>query len=273
MSCATPDDATAGAPGVGLEPAPDVPAGPGPFAVEPAGAKVPDGHPRHVRSFVMRRGHLSDAQRDAHASLLPRYGVADGAGPIDFVALFGRRAPVVLEIGFGMGHSTAEIAAARPDTDFLGIEVYTPGVGSLLRTLEARGLRNVRVIQRDAVEVLRDRIAPGALAGVHVYFPDPWPKTRHHKRRLIQPACVAALVTRIAPGGYLHCATDWEPYAEQMLQVLSGEPRLANTADGYAARPDWRPLTKFERRGLRLGHGVRDLMFVRRRNDTEETPA
>lgn len=227
-------------------------------------------HARHVRSFVMRRGHLSDAQRDAHAALLPKYGVPDGDGPIDVPALFGRRAPVVLEIGFGMGHTTAEIAAARPDTDFVGIEVYTPGVGSLLRTLEARGLSNVRVIQRDAVEVLRDRIAPASLSGVHVYFPDPWPKKRHHKRRLIQPPFVAALVDRIAPGGYLHCATDWEPYAEQMLEVLSAEPRLANTADGFAPRPDWRPLTKFEQRGLRLGHGVRDLIFERRH---EETPA
>jgi len=227
----------------------------------------------HIRSFVMRRGgHVSDAQRDAHATLMPRHGVPDGSGPLDFAALFGRRAPVVLEIGFGMGHSTAEIAATRPDTDFIGIEVYTPGVGSLLRAIESRGLTNLRVIQHDAVEVLRDRIAPGALAGVHVYFPDPWPKTRHHKRRLIQPAFVAALVGRLAPGGYLHCATDWEPYAAQMLEVLSAEPRLANTADGFAPRPDWRPLTKFEQRGLRLGHGVWDLMFIRRHdNDTEET--
>jgi tRNA (guanine-N7-)-methyltransferase len=229
-------------------------------------------HPRHVRSFVMRRGHLSDAQRDAHASLLPRYGVPDGDGPIDFATLFGRRAPVVLEIGFGMGHTTAEIAAARPDVDFLGIEVYTPGVGSLVRALDVRALRNVRVIQRDAVEVLRDRIAPGSLAGVHVYFPDPWPKTRHHKRRLIQSPFVAELAARLAPGGYLHCATDWEPYAEQMLEVLSAEPLLRNTAAGYAPRPVGRPLTKFEQRGLRLGHGVRDLMFVRR-DDPEETPA
>jgi tRNA (guanine-N7-)-methyltransferase len=241
MSSASPEDVNAGA-------------GPAPAAA----------HPRHIRSFVMRRGHLSDAQRDAHASLLPRYAVPEGDVPIDFAALFGRRAPVVLEIGFGMGHTTAEIAAARPDTDFLGIEVYTPGVGSLLRALDARGLANVRVIQRDAVEVLRDRIAPGSLAGVHVYFPDPWPKARHHKRRLIQPPFVAELAARLAPGGYLHCATDWAPYAEQMLEVLS--------AEGFAPRPDWRPLTKFERRGLRLGHGVWDLMFVRR-PATEETPA
>jgi tRNA (guanine-N7-)-methyltransferase len=221
-------------------------------------------HARHVRSFVMRRGHLSEAQRSAHAGLLPAYGVPEGDGPIDFTALFGRRAPVVLEIGFGMGHTTAEIAAARPETDFIGIEVYTPGVGSLLRTLHATGLGNVRVIQRDAVEVLRDRIAPASLAGVHVYFPDPWPKKRHHKRRLIQPAFVAELAARLVPGGYLHCATDWSPYAAQMLEVLSAEPALANRADGYAPRPAWRPLTRFEQRGLRLGHGVWDLMFTRR---------
>jgi tRNA (guanine-N7-)-methyltransferase len=178
---------------------------------------------------------------------------------------------VVLEIGFGMGHTTAEIAAARLDTDFIGIEVYTPGMGSLLRTIEARGLANLRVMQHDAVEVLRDRIAPASLAGVHVYFPDPWPKTRHHKRRLIQPAFVAALVGRLTPGGYLHCATDWEPYAAQMLEVLSAEPALANTAEGFAPRPDWRPLTKFEQRGLRLGHGVWDLMFTRRHDHNEET--
>ena len=225
----------------------------------------------HIRSFVLRRGHLSDAQRTAHESLLPRYGVPDAQGPIDFPALFGRDAPVVLEIGFGMGHTTAEIAAFRADTDFLGIEVYTPGVGSLLKTLAQRELTNVRVIQRDAVEVLRDRIAADSLAGVHVYFPDPWPKARHHKRRLIQPGFVAQLVSRIQPGGYLHCATDWQPYADQMLEVLSAQPALVNTASGFAQRPPWRPLTKFEQRGLKLGHGVWDLMFMRHHNNDEET--
>lgn len=219
---------------------------------------------RHIRSFVMRRGHISEAQRQAHAELLPRYSVPDGNEPIHFEQVFGRRAPVVLEIGFGMGHTTAEIAQARPDTDFLGIEVYTPGVGSLLRTIDAKGIANVRIIQRDAVEVLRHQIGPGVLSGVHIYFPDPWPKARHHKRRLIQPAFVSELVGHMAPGAYLHCATDWEPYAEQMLEVLSAEPELRNTASGYAPRPPWRPLTKFEQRGLRLGHGVRDLMFERR---------
>jgi tRNA (guanine-N7-)-methyltransferase len=244
-----------------------------PSAAAPAVAapSAEDLRSRHIRSFVMRPGHVSDAQRAAYAAQMPRFGVPDGSGPIDFPSLFGRRAPVVLEIGFGMGHATADIAQARPDTDFLGVEVYTAGVGSLLHALATRGLSNVRVIQHDAVEVLRGRIAPGALAGVHVYFPDPWPKLRHHKRRLIQPAFVAELVGRIAPGGYLHCATDWEHYAGQMLEVLSAEPGLRNTADGYAPRPEWRPLTKFERRGLKLGHGVRDLIFVRR--NAEEPPA
>ncbi len=249
--------------------APDAPSAAKPPDTAPAaaGQSAADLRSRHIRSFAMRPGHVSDAQREAHASLMPRFGVPDGTGPIDFPSVFGRHAPVVLEIGFGMGHATADIAQARPDTDFLGIEVYTAGVGSLLHALAKRGLSNVRVIQHDAVEVLRERISPGALAGVHVYFPDPWPKLRHHKRRLIQPAFVAELIRHIAPGGYLHCATDWEHYAVQMLEVLSAEPGLRNTADGYAPRPEWRPLTKFERRGLKLGHEVRDLIFARRSNE------
>lgn len=218
---------------------------------------------RPVRSYVLRRGHLSDAQRAAFAELMPRYGVPDGDGPIDFVTLFGRRAPVVLEIGFGMGGTTVQIAAARPDTDFLGVEVYLPGVGSLLRQLHERGLTNLRVLRADASEVVMHRIGPGTLAGVHVYFPDPWPKKRHHKRRLLQPPFVALLASRLAPGGYLHCATDWRDYAEQMLATLSAEPRLANAHTGFAPRPAWRPLTKFEARGLTLGHEVYDLLFTR----------
>jgi tRNA (guanine-N7-)-methyltransferase len=227
---------------------------------------------RHIRSFAMRRGHLSDGQRRAYDDLLPTFGIAFQAQPIDFRETFGRQAPVVLEIGFGMGGSTAEIAAAHPATDFLCVEVYTPGVGSLLRQVAERGLRNIRVVQHDAVEVLRDMVPPDSLAGVHVFFPDPWPKKRHHKRRLIQPPSVAALATRIAPGGYLHCATDWEDYAVQMLEVLSAEPLLENTAAGYAPRPDHRPPTKFERRGLRLGHGVWDLIFRRRMADAPGPP-
>lgn len=217
----------------------------------------------HIRSFGTRRGHLSQAQRDAHETLLPRHGVPDEPALIQTSSLFGRTAPVVIEIGFGMGHTTAEIAQARPDTDFIGVEVYTPGVGSLLKHIEQRGLTNLRIIQADAVNVLHHRIAPATLAGVHVYFPDPWPKARHHKRRLIQPTFVRLLTSRLAQGGYLHCATDWQPYAEQMLEVLAAEPDLQNTATDYAPRPDWRPLTKFENRGLKLGHGVWDLIFRR----------
>jgi len=161
--------------------------------------------------------------------------------------------------------ATASIAQAQPDADFIGIEVHTPGVGALLKRIGELDLRNLRLIQHDAVEVLEHMIAPDSLAGVHIFFPDPWHKKRHHKRRLIQPAFVHRLASRIAPGGYLHCATDWQPYAEQMLEVLSAEPSLRNTADGYAPRPDYRPLTKFESRGLRLGHGVWDLVFSRPR--------
>jgi tRNA (guanine-N7-)-methyltransferase len=169
----------------------------------------------------------------------------------------------VLEVGFGMGQATAQIAAARPDIDFIGVEVHEPGVGALLREIGARGLTNLRIVQHDAVQVLRQMVAPGSLAGLHIYFPDPWHKKRHNKRRLIQPGFVAQLVPHLAPGGYLHCATDWAPYAEQMLEVLSAEPGLINSAAGFAPKPDWRPLTKFENRGLLLGHGVWDLLFTR----------
>jgi len=163
-----------------------------------------------------------------------------------------------------MGETTVEIASAHPDTDYLAIEVHTPGVGSLLKELEARGLGNVRVIQHDAVEVLRHAIAPETFDGVHIFFPDPWPKKRHHKRRLLQPDFAHLVALRLKPGAYLHVATDWEEYAQQVLQVLSAEPALANTADGFAPRPDYRPLTKFEQRGLKLGHGVWDIVFTRR---------
>ena len=162
-----------------------------------------------------------------------------------------------------MGAATAAIAAARPEVDFIGVEVHQPGIGALLKEIGERGLTNIRIVQHDAVEVLEHMVAPASLAGVHVFFPDPWHKLKHNKRRLIQPDFVRHLVTRIAPGGTLHCATDWQPYAEQMLQVLSSEPALRNTADGYAPRPEYRPLTKFEHRGLKLGHGVWDLVFTR----------
>jgi tRNA (guanine-N7-)-methyltransferase len=219
---------------------------------------------RPIRSFVLRQGYMSKGQQRAYDSLLPQLGLRYQPEVQDLDAAFGRRAPKVVEIGFGMGGATAEIAQARPDTDYLGIEVHGPGVGSLLKLVEERQLSNVRVIQHDAVEVFTHMLAPASLDGVHVFFPDPWHKKRHNKRRLIQPPFVALLASRIQPGGYLHLATDWEDYAIQMLEVLSQEPSLENTADGYAPRPDYRPLTKFEQRGLRLGHGVWDLVFRRR---------
>lgn len=217
----------------------------------------------HIRSFVHRRGHITQGQRDALETLLSKWSLPYQAQRLDTSAAFGRQAPTVLEIGFGMGETTEKIALARPGDNFLGVEVFNAGVGSLLRRIEDSSIPNLRIVQHDAVEVVRDMIAPDSLAGVHIYFPDPWPKKRHHKRRLIQPTFIKLLATRIAPGGYIHCATDWEDYAVQMLEVLSGEPLLANSVDGYAPRPDYRPLTKFENRGLRLGHGVWDLIFKR----------
>lgn len=219
---------------------------------------------RPIRSFVLRTSRLSPAQRRACENLMPRYGVPYAPEPLDLAALFGRTAPKILEIGFGMGESTARIAAEHPENDYLGIEVHTPGVGNLLQVIAAQQLTNVRIVQHDAVEVLQHMIAPDSLDGAHVFFPDPWPKKRHHKRRLLQPPFVALLASRLKSGGYLHAATDWEEYAEQMLQVLNGEPLLENTADGYAPRPAYRPLTKFEQRGLKLGHAVRDIVFRRR---------
>jgi tRNA (guanine-N7-)-methyltransferase len=217
-----------------------------------------------VRSYVLRAGRMGPGQQRALGELGPRFLLPFQAQALDFAAVFGRDAPTVLEIGFGMGDATAQIAAALPGTHFIGIEVHAPGVGALLKRIGELGLTNLRLVQHDAVEVLDAMIPPQSLAGVHLYFPDPWHKKRHHKRRLIQPDWVRQLVTRLAPGGYLHCATDWQPYAEQMLQVLGAEAALVNTADGYAPRPDWRPQTKFEARGLKLGHGVWDLLFRRR---------
>jgi tRNA (guanine-N7-)-methyltransferase len=217
-----------------------------------------------IRSFVVRAGRMGPGQQRALAELGPRFVLPFAPEPPDWDAVFGRAAPRVLEIGFGMGDATAQVAAAMPACDVIGVEVHPPGVGSLLKQIGERGLDNVRIVQHDAVEVLQHMVAPASLAGVHVWFPDPWHKKRHHKRRLIQPALVALLASRLAPGGRLHCATDWQPYAEQMLAVLGAEPRLANTAAGYAPRPATRPLTKFEARGQRLGHGVWDLVFVRR---------
>jgi tRNA (guanine-N7-)-methyltransferase len=221
-------------------------------------------HRASVRSFVLRAGRIGPGQQRALDELGPRFVLPYRAEPLDFGATFGRDAPTVLEIGFGMGDATAQIAAALPGTNFIGIEVHAPGVGALLKRIGEMSLTNLRLVQHDAVEVIESMIPPQSLAGVHIYFPDPWHKKRHHKRRLIQPEWVRQLCTRLAPGSYLHCATDWQPYAEQMLEVLSAEPTLVNTAAGYADRPVWRPQTKFESRGLKLGHGVWDLLFRKR---------
>ena len=219
-------------------------------------------HPR-IRSYVLRAGRVGSGQARALAELGPRFMLPYQAAVPDLDAVFGRRAPRFLEIGFGMGEGLAAIAAAHPENDYLGVEVHTPGVGALLKQIGEHSLTNVRVIQHDAVDVLTNMLEPGSLAGVHIFFPDPWHKKRHHKRRLVQPPLVALLASRLAPGGYIHLATDWQDYAEQMLAVLAAEPQLQNTVADYAPRPDTRPLTRFERRGMRLGHGVWDLLFRR----------
>ena len=213
---------------------------------------------------MLRQGRFSPAQQRAYEVLLPRFGIAFDTARLDLTRAFGRTAPKILEIGFGMGESTAAIAKARPRDDFLAIEVHSPGVGGLLKLIDQEGLANVRIVQHDAVEVVEHMLAPGTLAGAHVFFPDPWPKKRHHKRRLLRGPFVHALAERLAAGGYLHVATDWEEYANEILETLRAEPLLANTCPGFAPRPEYRPLTKFERRGLNLGHGVWDLLFERR---------
>ncbi len=217
-------------------------------------------HARHIRSYVLRQGRLSAAQARA-IDQGQRLVVSYAPQTLDLPATFDRVAPTVLEIGFGMGHATADIAALRPDENFLAIEVHTPGVGSLLKMLGERQIENVRVIQHDAVEVMNNMIADGTLAGIHIYFPDPWPKKRHHKRRLIQTPFVKLLAEKLSAGGYIHCATDWQEYAEHMLEVLSAEPMLRNSAAGFAPRPAYRTESNFERRGLKLGHGVWDVVF------------
>lgn len=216
---------------------------------------------RPIRSFVLRRGHMSVAQQRAQETLQSTYGIVYAEQALDLDAVFGRAVPKILEIGFGMGDATARIAATYPDHDYLGIEVHDPGVGSLLKQIRLLELENIRIIQHDAVEVLQHMIADNSLNGAHIFFPDPWHKSRHHKRRLIQPDFVALLARKIIPGGYLHCATDWEDYAVQILRVLSEQETLSNTATDYAKRPEYRPLTKFEQRGIRLGHGIWDILF------------
>jgi len=210
---------------------------------------------------VLRQGRVSNAQRRAVDSLLPLFGIDYACAPFDFDAAFGRSAPRFLEIGFGMGETTAQIAAEHPQNDYVGIEVHTPGIGGLLRLIEAQQLTNIRIVRHDAVEVVTHMIPATSLSGIHVFFPDPWPKKRHHKRRLLQPAFVHLLASRLQPGGYLHVATDWEEYASQILEVLSSDVLLVNSVESFAPRPDYRPLTKFESRGLKLGHAVRDIVF------------
>ena len=220
-------------------------------------------HKRSIRSFVLRQGHMTTAQQRAIDSLWPQFGADYQAEAADLTALFGREAPKVLEIGFGMGTATAEIAKRLPEKDFLAIDVHGPGVGNLLKLVEEMQLTNIRVMRHDAVEVVENMLADGSLDGIHIFFPDPWHKKRHHKRRLIQPPFVAKLLPKLKVGGYIHLATDWEEYAVQMLEVLSGFDNLQNTAADYASTPDYRPETKFETRGKRLGHGVWDLVFTR----------
>ena len=219
---------------------------------------------RPLRSYVLRQGRISHAQQRAYATLLSVYALPYQSNLIDLETVFQRPAGKILEIGFGMGESSAEIAAAQPQLDFVGVEVHTPGVGSLLKQIDARQLKNIRLIQHDAVEVLQHMMGENTLHGAHIFFPDPWPKTRHHKRRLIQADFVRLLTSRLQAGGYLHVATDWQAYAEHILETLSQETLLENTAAGYAPRPSYRPLTKFEQRGIKLGHGVWDIVFKKR---------
>ena len=238
----------------------------------------------HIKSFVRRAGRMSEAQHRYFDEMMPKIGIPYQPSPIDLAAVYGRNAPKILEIGCGMGETTARIAEAMPEKDFFGLEVHVPGVGALCKLIAEKNLNNLRIGNHDAVEVVRDMLPEGSLDGIHIFFPDPWHKTRHKKRRLIQPPFVELLTSRLKPGGYIHCATDWENYALQMLEVLGQESSLQNSvanptaaelaaaleADraeglaGFAPRPHYRPLTKFENRGLRLGHGVWDLVFIKR---------
>lgn len=219
---------------------------------------------RRIRSFVLRQGRVTKGQERALETQWPKYGVNYGLQSIALNTLFGRNdSKKILEIGFGMGETTAKIAQTLPDCDFLAAEVHTPGVGALLKLVEEQALTNIRIIQHDVVEVLQNMLADNSLDGVHIFFPDPWHKKRHHKRRLIQAEFVKLLCTKLKVGGYLHVATDWQEYAEWVLEVLNAEPQLQNTANDYAEKPSYRPLTKFENRGIKLGHGVWDLLFTR----------
>ncbi len=223
---------------------------------------------RRIRSFVLRQGRLTKGQARALETQWPKYGVEYTSQPIDLNKTFGRiESKKILEIGFGMGETTAKIAQTLPDFDFLAAEVHTPGVGSLLKLIQEGDIANIRIIQHDVVDVLQNMVADNSLDGVHIFFPDPWHKKRHHKRRLIQAEFVKLLCSKLKTGGYLHVATDWQEYAEWVREVLHAEQQLKNSAakehNGYAEKPSYRPLTKFENRGIKLGHGVWDLVFTR----------
>ena len=220
-----------------------------------------------IRSFVLRAGRMSAAQRRSYELLSPRFVAPYAASPLDFGALFGNDRPVTVEIGFGMGQATSAIAEAAPDRNFLGIEVHSPGVGKLLWEIERRKLSNLRIVEHDAVEVLRDMVADGSVAGFHVFFPDPWPKKRHHKRRLVKRPFTDLLSRKLAPGGYVYFVTDWAEYGDWALAELSATAGLENKYEAFAPRQEWRPETKFERKGLDKDHEIRELFFTRK-----ETP-
>ncbi len=219
---------------------------------------------RRIRSFVLRQGRVTKGQAHALEVSLPKFGIKYEVKPLNLDQVFGRQnSPKILEIGFGMGETTAKIAHTLPQCDFLAVEVHTPGVGALLKLVEEEALTNIRIIQHDVVDILENMLADASLDGVHIFFPDPWHKARHHKRRLIQAAFVKLLCRKLKVGGYLHIATDWQEYAQWVMDVLNAEPLLQNTAQNYAEKPSYRPLTKFENRGIKLGHGVWDMVFKR----------
>lgn len=220
---------------------------------------------RRIRSFVLRQGRLTKGQEKALTDHWPQFGIDYTPNLIDLTQVYERQASLkILEIGFGMGETTAKIAQSMPNADFLGVEVHTPGVGGLLKLIGELSLSNVRIVQHDVVDVLNHMLEDGALDGIHIFFPDPWHKKRHHKRRLIQAEFVKLLCAKLKSGGYLHVATDWQDYAEWVLDILKVEPLLENIASDYAPKPEYRPLTKFENRGIKLGHGVWDLIFTRK---------
>lgn len=220
---------------------------------------------RKVRSFVLRTGRLSDYQRNMMNDNWVNLGLDYQAEPFDFQTIFGNNNPVVLEIGFGMGRSLVEMAAANPDRNYIGVEVHTPGVGACIAYALEKGVKNLRVICHDATEILRDCIADSTLGGLQLFFPDPWQKSKHHKRRIVQAVFIEQIIAKLTPNGFVHFATDWENYAEHMLEVLRQFPQLSNqsASNDFIPRPDYRPLTKFEERGHKLGHGVWDLYFIK----------